>query len=666
MSGTSQHGGAEADTAPPLHHRLAVVSVVAREVLGRAVRGARRAGRARLGFGAVLVVALTILTWPVTSVTPSAGLDNSWQAGLSLALARGVVFGRQIVFTYGPLGLVTEPRAVTGGTLLLGLLGAAAMQLALVAVVLRSLRRRFSWPVAALITLLGVSIIVSVSSGLPPLDEIAFGLVAIALAQPPARSRQAARALALAGGVLAGLALLVKFNDGLGVATIVAVGLLGGVSRRRHLAIGAVAFVLTTTITWLALGEPLGALPDYVSTGISIVEGYVDAMGYNLLGATGQWEVLVVILSALVLAAAAWSALADAPLRRRVSLAACVLLVHYFVAREMFVRYDVGHAAALPLLLAVALMIPWRRGQLVAGVAIATGLAVASLAALGAEGLPIGSVFEPGARSSALVSDINTVTSPHAAITSDTHALQLVEAVPAAIVGDLDNHCVNTEPVEVSAIVAYPHWRWCPIGVMQSYAAYTTKLDHLDAAGYANARSGPDRVLRQNAAIDGRNPTWESPAAMLSLLCHFEEIGRGGQWQALARIADRCGKPRLLGTVHSDGADIVQVPAAPRGAVLVAQIHGLQIHNRERLETLFARAADRSLVINGAATFRVVPDTLTDGLILDVPRYADYAAPFNLNLAVSTIEALINQAPVAASVTFEAVPIRRANQPTVR
>jgi hypothetical protein len=657
MSGTSQHGGAEADTASPLHHRVAVV---ARQTLGRAVQGARRAGRARLGFGAVLVVALTILTWPVTSVMPSAGLDNSWQAGLSLAVARGLVFGRQIVFTYGPLGLVTEPRAVTGGILLVGLLGAAAMQLALVAVVLRSLRRRFSWPIAALITLLGVSIIVSVSSGLPPLDEIAFGLVAIALAQPPARARQAARTLALAGGVLAGLALLVKFNDGIGAATIVAVGLLGGVSRRRHLAIGALAFVLTTAIIWLALGEPLGALPDYVRTGISIVEGYVDAMGYNLLGATGQWELLVVILSAVVLAAAAWSSLIDAPLRRRVSLAGCVLLVHYFVAREMFVRYDAGHAAALALLLAVPLTIPWRRGQLVTGAAIATGLAVASLAAFGADGLPIGSVFEPGARASALVSDVNTVTSPQAAIAADTHDLQLVEAVPLAIVGDLDNHCVNTEPVEVSAILAYPQWRWCPIGVMQSYAAYTTELDNLDAAGYANARTGPDRVLRQNAAIDGRNPTWESPAAMLSLLCHFKEIGRGGQWQALARIPDRCGTPRLLGTEHSDAGDVVHVPPAPPGEVLVAQIHGLQIHRLERLKTLFARAADRSVVINGAVTFRVVPDTLTDGLILDVPRYADYAAPFSFNLAVSTIEAEINQAPAAVSVTFEAVPIRRA------
>jgi hypothetical protein len=534
------------------------------------------------------------------------------------------------------------------------------MQLAFVAVVLRSLRRRFSWPVAALVTLLGVSTTVSVSSGLPPLDEIAFGLVAIALAQPPARARAAARTLALAGGVLAGLALLVKFNDGIGAAAIVAVGLLGGVGRRRHLAIGALAFLLTTAIAWLALGQPLAALPDYVSTGISVVEGYVDAMGYNLLGATGQWELLVVIVSAVVLAAAAWSSLADGPLRRRVSLAACVLLVHYFVAREMFVRYDAGHAAALALLLAVPLTLPWRSGQRVTGVAIATGLAVASLAAFGAEALPVGSVFEPGARLSALVSDVNTAASPHGAIASDTHSLQLVEAVPLAIVGDLDHHCVDAEPVEVSAIVAYPGWRWCPIGAMQSYAAYTTKLDNLDAAGYADARHGPDRVLRQDAAIDGRNPTWESPAAMLSLLCHFKEIGRGGPWQALARIPDRCGRPRLLGTVHSDSGDVVQVPAAPRGDVLVAQIHGLQVHNGERLKTLFARAAERSLVINNAVTFRVVPDTLTDGLILAVPRSADYAAPFNFNLAASTIEAEIDQVPVAVSVSFEAVPIRRA------
>ncbi len=657
MSETGQRPVDANPPPPPPARRVPGGRAAARQVLDRAVRGGGVTAQ-RLG-AVALVVAVTVFSWPVVaSLSATASFDDSWRVGLSLALARGLAFGRQIVFTFGPLGLVTVPRAVTGGTLTLALAGAAVMQLALVAIVLHLLRRLFSWPVAALVTLLGVSIIIW--AGVPPLDEIAFGLVAIALTAPPARSRQAARTLALAGGVLAGLALLVKLNDGVGAAAIVGVGLLGGVSRRRHLAIGAVTLVLTTTLAWLAIGQPIAALPDYFRTGISIVQGYVDAMGYNLLGAGGEWEVLIVIVSALILAAAAWSALADAPLRRRVSLAACVLLVYYFVARESFVRYDPQHAVVIALLVAVPLMLPWRSRQRLGGLAIAAVLAVASLAAFGGEGVGVDSVFNPFGRESALVTDINTMISPQSTIAAESYAIQLASVVPPAIVDELNNHCVNAEPFAVSTVFAYSSWRWCPIGVMQSYAAYTTKLDNLDAAGYANPRSGPDRVLRQNVAIDGRNPTWESPAAMLSLLCHFKEIGRGGQWQALARIPDRCGAPRLLGTVHSDAGDVVHVPPAPPGAVLIAQVHGLQLHNGERLSTLLSRAAERSLVINDAVTFRVVPDTLTDGLILDVPRYADYRPPFGFSLDVGTIEAEIDQVPVAVSVTFEAVPIRRA------
>jgi hypothetical protein len=614
----------------------------------------RRAG------SVVLVVAVAVFSWWIeSSLTPAASLDNSWAVGLSLAIARGLVFGKQVVFTYGPLGLAAVPRAVSPGTLALGLLGAATMWLALAALVLRSLRRRLPWPIAVLVAILALNIVAS--APLPVLDEIAFGLVAITLAQPPARARQAARTLAVAGGVLAGLALLVKLNDGVGTTAIITVGLLGCVNRRRHLTIGALTFVLTTVLAWLALGQPLNALPDYIHTGIALVQGYVDAMGYNLLGAGAQWELLTVILSAVVLSAAAWLSLSGAPLRSRVALPVCVLIVHYLVAREMFIRYEAGHASVIALLVAVPLLIPWQRRQLATGSAIAVGLAVAALAVLGTTGAGLGTVFDPFGRESALVSDINTMFSPQPAIDAGRNNIEAIDGVSPSIVGAFNGHCVNAEPVEVSAIFAFPSWRWCPIGAMQSYSAYTTELDNLDAAGYANAHSGPDRVLRQvDATIDGRNPTWESPAAMLSLLCHFKEIGRGGQWQALARIPDRCGKPRLLGTAHANGADIVAVPAAPRGEVLVAQIHGLQIHRLERLKTLFERAAVRSLVINGVVTFRVVPDTVTDGLILDVPPYADYVTPFGFNLAVKTIEAEINQIPVPVSVTFEAVPIKRA------
>jgi hypothetical protein len=653
MSGTSHRD----ISAAVVLRRARAGAGAALMAFGRLARRAGRAGYARLGFGVVLVLALTLFTWPVGSVTAMAGLDNSWAVGLSLALSRGLVFGRQVVFTFGPLGLVAAPRAVTGGTLVLGLLGAAAMQLALVAVVLHSLRRRLPWPIAAVITLLGVSIIIT--AGVPVLDEIAFGVVAIALRQPPARARQAARTLALAGGTLAGLAILVKLNDGLGATAIVTMGLLGCVDRRRNLAIGALAFVLSTSVAWLALGQPITALPDYFSTGLSIVGGYVDAMGYNMLGNSGQWEVLVVIVSAVAFAAAAWVSLSDARLRSRVALAGCVLLVHYFVAREMFVRYEAGHGAVMTLLVAIPLMIPWRRGQLVTGLAMGTGLAALSLAILGVSAIPLSTIFDPLGRESTLVSEWNTMVSPQPSIAAASAAIQAAEGIPSVIVGELNNHCVNAEPWEVSAIFAHPRWRWCPVGVMQSYAAYTTKLDNLDAAGYANARTGPDRVLRQATAIDGRNPTWESPAAMLSLLCHFKQITFGGQWQSLARIPNRCGKPRLLATLHSGGPTVLQIPAPPPGMVLVAQVYGLQLHRRERLETLFARAAVRLLVANGLG-YRVVPDTVTDGLVFDVPAYADYSPPFSFNQQVNSLEAEINGAAVPFSVALVGVPIKPA------
>lgn len=623
------------------------------------LRVARGSLRTRRGGGVILVVAVVAFSWWTagSSLTPAAGLDNSWAVGLSLAIARGLAFGKQLMFTYGPLGLAVEPRAVTAGTLVLGVVGAAAIWLALVAVVLRALRRLFAWPIAALIAILGLGI-VGTEPWLP-FDEIAFGLVAIALTQPPARARQAALALALAGGVLAGLALLVKLNEGIGAAAIIAAGLLGSVDRRQYMVIGGLMFVLTTLLAWLALGQPLAALPDYVRTGRSLVQGYVDAMGEDTVGAGGQWEVLVVLLSAAVLTAAAWSSLAEAPLRRRVALAGCVLFVHYFVARGMFVRWAPGHASEIALLVAVALMIPWKRSQLAIGSAVTVALAVAALAGLGSSGVGLGSALDPFGRASALVSNIKTMIWPGATIARGRRHTNRELAVPPEIVAAFYHHCVNVEPIEAAAIFAFPSWRWCPIGVMQSYAAYTTELDNLDAAGYANARSGPDRVLRQAVAIDGRNPTWESPAAMLSLLCHFKEIGRGGRWQALARIPDRCGKPRLLGSFHSGGPKGLPIPAAPRGSVLVAQVHGLQIYRAERLETLFVRPAERALIVNGVS-YRVVPDTLTDGLILDVPSYADYVAPFNLNLGVHLLEAKISAAPVAFSVTFLVVPINGA------
>jgi hypothetical protein len=636
--------------AQPLAHTTAMGRVGGKALaLATAARATLRAN----AWTIALVALITVLSWPFVLVKGAAGLDNSWVVGLNLAVAHGLAFGRQVIFTYGPLGFTLNPAAVTPEIFRVGEILGGGIQLALVAVLFVNLRHRMGWVAASLMTLIAASLVGWIEA--EPFTAITFGLVVLTLTTPAPRIELATRRLAICGGALAAFALLVKLNDGVAASAIVAIGLLGGPRRGRDLALGAASLLATLVALWLLLGEPLGALPDYLRNSYEVVSGYVEAMGHNELGSAGQWQVLAVLGSAVALSVGAWSALSTARLRQRWALVGAVMLAHYFVAREMFVRYDYGHVAFIALLFAVALLIPWRRDQRTAGLAIAAMLAVASFAVLQD---PVDEVIDPLAHAHRLVNQVEDVLSPYALIAEGQTSVRSDDKVPPSIVGALIGHCVNSEPAEIAVIWAHPHWRWCPLPVFQTYTAYTPRLDRINAAAYADARHGPDRVLRQvTETIDGRNPIWESPLAMLSLLCHFTEVEHGGEWEELARVPDRCAAPRTIAVLHSWMGHTIALPSAPAGTVLVAAIDGMQVAGRERLETLLTRARVREVAVNGK-WFRVPPATADDGLILDVPSSADYAAPFNLNMAARTLEASVaDHSSGAITVRLLAVPI---------
>ena len=54
----------------------------------------------------VAMVATVLFIIPLYPGFPGVGLDISWEYGLNEAVARHLVFGRDIIFTLGPLGLV--------------------------------------------------------------------------------------------------------------------------------------------------------------------------------------------------------------------------------------------------------------------------------------------------------------------------------------------------------------------------------------------------------------------------------------------------------------------------------------------------------------------------------------------------------------------------------
>ena len=579
-----------------------------------------------------LLAVLLAATWPLGSAVPQAGLDSSWKIGLALAFSRGLVFGRDIIFTYGPLGFTTFPLRTSTGEYLVALAVATLVQVGLLVTLLACLRRTVRLPLAVLATFVLASLLGVTRSD--PLLAVAFGAVVLTLTASPEGADEAAATLAIGGGALAALAMLVKLNDGTATVLVIGIGLAGTARRRSALTHAAASFVVALVALWLLVGQPLGALPGYFDGAYQVVRGYVDAMDKNeVLGAKGVLDAGA--CARLGRGARRWRMGLDGWSGRasaggaRVRPAGAVL---HGVPRDVHARGRRAGRRAGPARRSRGHDPRRARGR-AAGLAAAAVLWSATF--LFYKSTPVSTLW-PLSRVDAMATQIWQSVTP-----APTAAIKRVDALPASVLAAVRGHCVTVEANEIAVVWAYG-LRWCPLPALQSYNAYTPRLDHLDAAAYASTNHGPDRVLRQLAeATDGRNPKWESPAAMLSLLCHFREVARGTRWQALARVPDRCGPLEPFATLRAGLGQTVAVPPAPVGDVLVAEVDGLGVDLGEHLASFVTRVAKRYVLVNGHP-HRVPPDTASDGLLIGVPTAADYGAPFELNMAPRTIEAAIS------------------------
>jgi hypothetical protein len=163
-------------------------------------------------------------------------------------------------------------------------------------------------------------------------------------------------------------------------------------------------------------------------------------------------------------------------------------------------------------------------------------------------------------------------------------------------------------------------------------------------------------------AIDGRNPAFESPAMMRSMLCHYSELFRPSHWQVLERVPNRCGPASQILVVRARYGESIAIPDPPddRSAV-VAEIEGLGVDGLESLRTLLYRAEPRYIRIEDGPNWRIVPGTASDGLILRVPDDGDFPAPFagEAPRSFSALKGDVAEQPDdALTVRFVAVPVR--------
>ena len=639
-------------------------------------------GSARWQRGVAAAIAAVVF-WPQASANAVVGLDPSWQAGLALAPTNHLAWGREIVFTYGPLGflqttayyafdqsvLATIYQLITVGALFLGIAAA--------------LRQRQA-PMTSLIgafVATGVIAILHTGHGFAPgleYPEVAV-LAALAWATVPLLQQGPKRSTAFTTctvlGAVAGLELLVKFNIGI---TIMAIGLAVSVlldwrAVRRHCAT-VTAFAASVLIWWMLAGQRLGDLPAWLRSNAAMISGYTAAMSEPL----NVFTLFIVVLSFGWLAALCVMFVRGRPAIPR-SFVLLVGLATVGCIRGAVGRSDVGHFYVLLGLIVVAAAITplsrsWRRAFAV----MLTAVVVVGLSAESAVLLACGDhVHDPvlaAMRAPGQAID-RLVTLPvpghvEQRIKQAKARQRALYAVPERFIKTIGTGTVHIDPDEASAAWAYD-LAWRPAPDFQTYAAYNPTLDGMNSESLAKE---PQFVLSRLSPtspavdMDGRLGVQESPRYSRALLCDYTVSGVENRWALFARSVPHCGPLTALSQVSVRGNDVITVPSpsGPDKAVLVGIDLEPTVTDR-LIEGTFVPLTIPTVVLDGvsyrliaanaAEPFLVSPPTSVDGTNLQIHAHT---------IGVGSVPSL-GQGDVAARLRFYEMPITQTDpaQPTV-
>jgi hypothetical protein len=630
----------------------------------------------------VAVLALLgLLGLPTFSPYIGAGLDSSWAIAVSLAANRHMAFGRSLIFSYGPLGFLATPAFVVpamgvvsmwvriGFALLIGWLVARSV-LAVAPIWATAVVTVISvWALGGAFALGGEAVLV-------PLVLLLGGLIDfLATTKTPIRPFACAVL-----GVLAGTMLLTKFDTGVwGLLMLLAALVLHG--RSLRLSVGGTlqrtgfalfGFVGGVLIWWGVLSQPISALGPWLRGSTEVLLGYDRAMVAN----GGLWWELPAALAACAVAVVlSWLL---TPVGRRSYVCLFLLATSWLFTKQSFIRHDNGHVVRIFVLLSFCLLLLLGARRRWATTPVAS-LDVAATESLGSELVDAETAVGETAldryaeriwsatavtvvgclamvlhlttygrlrtvlpdtgmipRAVGWLTSANQVEINHAVLQKDLD-------IGSELRGELLKGSVHIEPSETSVVLGIPELKWNPLPVPQSYSAYTPWLDRKNASALASA-DGPEQVLYEASSVDGRVGRFESPAAMVSLLCHYRATYIDKRWTLFRRNPAASAAPSATTGGNSKTAAPFDACAGPSfelksltgtfgqrvdldiegldAYLVVGRFDGFEVTNQTRLQELATRPAQFWFRIGDSRTGtpgRFVPATAGAPHILSVP-----------------------------------------------
>jgi hypothetical protein len=415
--------------------------------------------------------------------------------------------------------------------------------------------------------------------------------------------------MAFGAGILLGAGAL--FKDDLLYVALAELTILAAVVRLlpgrpvRIATLTAIGFVSTYLALWIATGQRLSSLPRFWIGSWQLSSGYSAAMSVS-----GRWWELAAI-AGLAGAGIMLGPIQSVLRRRAFTVQQAVLAMSlpwlFVVWKEGLVRFyglDTGRSL---LLLEAILAIAWLMALLSPRLGSRTAIRPSAAALLCAVVVCV--VFGPLGYAPPVGFDSPRPTAA---------ALQAAPAyVPPRLLAGLHGHTVNALPWDISLVVDN-HLSWDPLPEPQTYSAYTSYLDRLDAAQLASPR-GASRVVVSLEDIDGRYLFWDPPRVWDTVLSRYSCEATSGNSAILDRRAPRVGAARALGRKTASLGEWVPVP----GTVLPYEFADVHITSSLQGTVLgiVLRQGSLSAMIrlsNGTVVgpLRLVASTAGDGLYL--------------------------------------------------
>jgi hypothetical protein len=460
-----------------------------------------------------------ICTFPGDYRPVQTGLDSSWMYGLSYLTGSNYVFGRDVVFTYGPLGFLLNPLPVSH-SLAIGIAFWSGLHLLFfgsLTVVLRRMPQRLALFCGCYILLISLGLWREYQ-----LLAVIGGLVVATIEEGSVSPWFAA-----AAGILGSVALLMKWSLG-----ISALSLLAGswallywmpyVGALRTTFAGIIAFVSGIAVATILVFQSPVNLWRWIRYSSEIASGYSAAMSLE-----GSVAVLYLAgISATILVVLAYS------LRPRARAVLLLFGIYAMVAfKHGFVRqggHSMAYFSAVCMIPALVLVLPslpvYDVRRLFLGF---TALLVVGFI----YGVNFPSFPAPNwANFSALIGlrsgPDNLDAFIHFSNLQAGLQIQSTRAVrsdvlPQSWVERIGRSTVTVMPWELSVGAANPI-RLQPLPTLQLYSAYTASLDQKTADELS--QHGAEYLIVSFENIDGRNLFLDTPATWRAIIANYKIV----------------------------------------------------------------------------------------------------------------------------------------------